>query len=485
MTDPTLVLAPGDAELLTATKSGDTAAYGQLYERHQAAARSLARQLVRGPAEADDVVAEAFARVLDLLRRGGGPADGFRPYLLTAVRRVSYDWYRGERRQVATGEIEKLDPGQPLIDPVVEGLERSLAARAFLSLPQRWQAVLWHTEIEGAKPAEVAPLLGLTANGVAALSYRAREGLRQAYLQMHLSVVARRECRPVLAKLGASVRGGLSRRDTESVLLHLEGCEDCRAVYAELTDVNATLRGMVAPIFLGPAAVAYLAAAKASAGWLLRPVRWFRHAPTQVQAVTAGGLAAAVALAVVAGVLLTGQNSPAPRHRHTAAGPLPAASQPQTPGGAPPGAHHQASLPHAHPRAAQLPSSRTAAAPQAAAPSAAQQQPAPAAAAPPPAPPAAPPPAAPPPAAPAPPAPPPPAPAPPPAAPPGPAPSPAQLQITAQASASVVCANAGVTITAPGGGSPGLGSLGVGASVLTGPASCPGVSAAASAQVRP
>jgi len=39
--------------------------------------------------------------------------------------------------------------------------------------------VLWHTEIEGARPAEVAALLGLTANGVAALAYRAPEGLRQ------------------------------------------------------------------------------------------------------------------------------------------------------------------------------------------------------------------------------------------------------------------------------------------------------------------
>jgi DNA-directed RNA polymerase specialized sigma24 family protein len=43
-------------------------------------------------------------------------------------------------------------------------------------LPERWQAVLWHTEIEGSRPAEVASLLGLTANGVAALGYRAREG---------------------------------------------------------------------------------------------------------------------------------------------------------------------------------------------------------------------------------------------------------------------------------------------------------------------
>jgi DNA-directed RNA polymerase specialized sigma24 family protein len=64
------------------------------------AARSLARQLVRNRAEADDVVAETFAKILDLLHRGGGPDDAFRPYLLTAVRRAAYDRHRAERMSV-------------------------------------------------------------------------------------------------------------------------------------------------------------------------------------------------------------------------------------------------------------------------------------------------------------------------------------------------------------------------------------------------
>jgi RNA polymerase sigma factor (sigma-70 family) len=212
-------LPPSDAELIAASKSGDTAAYAALYERHVAAANGLARQLVRGPAEVDDVVAETFAKVLDLLRRGGGPEDAFRPYLLTAVRRAAYDRHRAERKQVLSAEMEAFDPGVPFADPAVAALERSMVARAFASLPERWQAVLWHTEIEGSKPAEVASLLGLTANGVAALAYRAREGLRQAYLQMHLSDGVRDECRPVAAKLGAYVRGGLAKREAAAVSL--------------------------------------------------------------------------------------------------------------------------------------------------------------------------------------------------------------------------------------------------------------------------
>jgi RNA polymerase sigma factor (sigma-70 family) len=321
-----------DADLITAIRSGDMAAYGDLYRRHVAAAQGLARQLVHGPAEVDDVVAETFSKVLDVMRRGGGPQDAFRPYLLTAVRRTAYDKFRGERKNVPTDEIEAFDPGEPFVDPAVAGLERSLIAKAFLSLPERWRAVLWHTEIEGQKPADVAPLLGLTANGVAALAYRAREGLRQAYLQMHLSGVARQECRPVVDKLGAFVRGGLSAREAKVVSDHLDGCRDCRAVYAELADVNVALRGVVAPIFLGPAAAAYIAWATkgGAAAWILGKLLWIRHAPKQQQAAMAAGVAAAAA-AIAAALALTGNSTPLHPHRHAAALPAPPSQQATAP----------------------------------------------------------------------------------------------------------------------------------------------------------
>jgi RNA polymerase sigma factor (sigma-70 family) len=325
-----------DADLIGAIRSGDMSAYGELYRRHVGAAQSLARQLVHGQAEVDDVVAETFSKVLDLMRRGGGPQDAFRPYLLTAVRRVAYDRFRGERRNVTTDEIEAFDPGQPFVDPAVAGLERSLIARAFLSLPERWRAVLWHTEIEGAKPAEVAPLLGLTANGVAALAYRAREGLRQAYLQMHLSGVARQECRPVVEKLGAYVRGGLSAREAKAVSAHLDDCEDCRAVYAELADVNVALRGVVAPIFLGPVVAAYIAAVSGKSGavlgWIAMRLLWLRHAPKGQQAAVAGGVVAASVLAAALALALTGHSTPlAPHHRPRPAAAAPPPSAPAQP----------------------------------------------------------------------------------------------------------------------------------------------------------
>ncbi len=294
-TSATPALPPSDADLIAASKAGQGDAYATLHERHVAAARGLARQLVRGQSGADDVVAETFAKLLDLLRRGGGPEDAFRPHLLIAVRRTAYDRHRAERRPVVTGDYGLFDSDVPFADPAVEGLERTMIARAYASLAERWQAVLWHTEIEGERPAEVAALLGLSANGVAALAYRAREGLRQAYLQMHLSGVARAGCRPVAAKLGAHVRGGLSKRDAATVAAHLDQCEECRTVLAELGDVNVALKTIIGPLVLGAAAAGYLRTG-ASGGWLAGRAAWFRHAPRRQQAVVTG-----VAGAVVAG----------------------------------------------------------------------------------------------------------------------------------------------------------------------------------------
>ncbi|GAA1979918.1 hypothetical protein GCM10009799_01300 [Nocardiopsis rhodophaea] len=298
----------GDAELLEKVRSGDTAAYATLYERHIDAARGLARQLVHSEAEVDDVVAETFTRVFGVVQRGGGPADGFRPYLLTAVRHAVYDRSRGEKRQVVTDDMEKFDRGEPFVDPALEGLERSLIARAFLALRPEWQSVLWYTEIEGIKPAEAATILGKTPNNVAALAYRAREGLREKYLQMHLSGEAPAEsCRPALALLGAYVRGGLGKRDTATVDRHLDECADCREVYAELMDVNFGLPGIILPLFAGPAAAGYLASLPGgalSAGW------WGRMSRSQQQATAAGAAATAVAAAAV--IALVGNDEAVP-----------------------------------------------------------------------------------------------------------------------------------------------------------------------------
>ena len=275
-TVPSQRSGPSDAELLDVIRgrgadAASTAAFGELYDRHHDAARALARQLARSPADVEDLVSAAFARLLEVLRSGGGPTEAFRAYLLTSLRHLAYDRTRADRRLDLTEDIDDVvgvDPERtvvPFADPAVAGLERSLAARAFATLPERWQAVLWHLEVEGDAPAAVAPLFGLTPNAVSALGYRAREGLRQAYLQEHLASESGapprdRRHRETSEKLGAFTRGGLSQRDVRRVEAHLAECEECRALAAELSEVNSGMvRSAVGPAVLGAALLGYLA----------------------------------------------------------------------------------------------------------------------------------------------------------------------------------------------------------------------------------
>jgi RNA polymerase sigma factor (sigma-70 family) len=235
-----------DAELIAEVRDGRTEAYAVLYRRHEGPARALARQLARCPGERDDLVAEAFARLLATLRAGGGPDVAFRAYLLTVLRHVLHDRARRDGRIHFTDDLTRYDSGEPWRDPAVDGLEARLAARAFAGLPERWRAVLWRTEVERRTPAEVAPLLGLTPNGVSALAYRAREGLRQAYLQEHVPAPRRADAHAVtVGRLGAWARGGLTDRRRTQVEEHLAECPRCRALAAELTDTNAALTSSI------------------------------------------------------------------------------------------------------------------------------------------------------------------------------------------------------------------------------------------------
>ncbi len=244
-----------DPELIAGVRAGDAAAFGVLYERHVEAARKVAAQYTNTAADIDDVVSESFSRILRALQRGDGPDLAFRAYLFTIVRRTGMDVInRGARTRPRDdmGEYEAaLGYGASSEEPTMDGFEQGLVADAFRSLPERWQAVLWYTEVEKKNPKEIAPLLGLSANGVAALAYRAREALRQAYLQQHLATSDQVDCLEANTQLGAYVRGGLSKRETSRVDIHVKSCERCAALVAELEDVNRGMRGIIAPLVMG------------------------------------------------------------------------------------------------------------------------------------------------------------------------------------------------------------------------------------------
>ena len=236
-----------DGSLLAMARAGSTQAYATLFSRHSYAAHRLARHLGQRE-ESDDVVSEAFAQVLDLLGRGKGPETAFRAYLFTTVRHECARRAKARKRVTPTDDLEQIDSSVAFGNGELDDFERSTIRAAYESLPPRWRTVLWHLDVEGRTPSELGPLLDLSANSVSALVYRARAGLREAYLQQHVKQDqphVSRTCTEHRARLSAFVRRTATARDQQRIHSHLQSCGDCMAIYLDLKEVNRDV-GLVA-----------------------------------------------------------------------------------------------------------------------------------------------------------------------------------------------------------------------------------------------
>ncbi|MCW3492919.1 sigma-70 family RNA polymerase sigma factor [Microbacterium sp. SSM24] len=242
-----------DAALVDATRAGDNSAYAELWARHSGAARRAARAIT-GSIDPDDLVSEAFTNTYSAIRNGAGPRDGFRPYLYAAVRNAAATW-GGRQKDIPIDFIEDLPNEGP--DHEEQLSDRTLLISAFRALPDSHRTVLWYLEVEGMKPREIAPLLGLSANGVSALAVRARDGFRHAWLDAHIADPGRpADCRWVCEKLVRRKRRPVSRPDRPRFDEHLRRCPGCAIVAREVDHASSKLRAVLLPLVLGGAGAA-------------------------------------------------------------------------------------------------------------------------------------------------------------------------------------------------------------------------------------
>ncbi|WP_417508116.1 sigma-70 family RNA polymerase sigma factor [Microbacterium sp.] len=248
-----------DADLILRTRSGDGEAFGELWRRHYPSGIVVARS-VTSSIDPDDLVQESYARIYQAILKGGGPNGSFRAYLFTSIRNTAAAWGRA-RRETAMDELETVPDPDSTEQAADDALDRGLTAQAFRGLPTRWQEVLWYSEIEQMKPAEIAPLLGMKAGAVSQLAFRAREGLRAAWVQAHLrSTSSDSECHWTIERLGAYARGNVSTRDRARIDAHLDGCARCLIVAGEADEVSSRLALVLLPLVLGIAGASGYAA---------------------------------------------------------------------------------------------------------------------------------------------------------------------------------------------------------------------------------
>ena len=173
----TTVEGPSDAALLVATRRGDETSFAALYERYTLTARKVARRAGVRPCDLDDVVADAWARVLRAIRGGKGPTDNFPGYLATSIRRVA--WAHAEHHATFLLPDNEATLDGVWLDSLPESIADTALGKALRDLPPAWLEVIWRVEVDGEKASAIARQQGRSANSVSATASRARRRLRE------------------------------------------------------------------------------------------------------------------------------------------------------------------------------------------------------------------------------------------------------------------------------------------------------------------
>lgn len=149
----------------------DEAAFAAFYARSVSGLRAYVYRIVGNAADADDIVQEAFLRML----RADGRSDDeeqWRRYLYRIASNLIVDrWRRGKFEQ---GVATMQEPGVPA--PRYE--DDATVAQIFAELKPRERALLWLAYVEGESHEEIAASLGVGRRGVRVLLFRARRRLR-------------------------------------------------------------------------------------------------------------------------------------------------------------------------------------------------------------------------------------------------------------------------------------------------------------------
>jgi RNA polymerase sigma factor (sigma-70 family) len=226
-------------ELIARVSAGDMDAYDAMYRQYVAGATRVARTVANSTSESTDVVFEAFARLLVRLRETGEPAVGIEEYLRATIRRLAIE----RHPDVTQGDVQPPHP-----DALIGTDDRFMRVRqAYEALPDEWQQILWHAEVERKPQLALSKGLEMSQSAVASLVLRSREGLRQAYGAIALGQDMDDACHDYAPNIPVHVKGMLPDKVGKELGKHLRRCDTCRKFRDDyvllLSDLRPTLFG--------------------------------------------------------------------------------------------------------------------------------------------------------------------------------------------------------------------------------------------------
>lgn len=189
-THPTAVLLP-DSALVAHAAGGDERALGDLYDRYGGMAYSLACAIVGEHADAEEVVADAFAQIWRSASSFDASRGSVAAWVATIARTRALDLVRSRKRRarvleeaaVVTDEGESLvlAPSTEATDRSVEQSEASVIVRRSLAdLPASQRKVIELAYFGGLSQSEIAEQLSEPLGTVKTRMRAGMEKLRQA-----------------------------------------------------------------------------------------------------------------------------------------------------------------------------------------------------------------------------------------------------------------------------------------------------------------
>lgn len=169
-----------DIQLVRRVQAGDKEAYGELVRRHMRRAFSIAFSILRHREDAEDVVQDAFVRILERIDRieDGRP---FHPWLYRVVANLAISY--GRARSVRTYSPLREDllraPG-PAPDRAAELAElRERLLNALDMLPEEQRTIVVLADIEELNSREIGEILDMPSGTVRYHLHLARGTLRR------------------------------------------------------------------------------------------------------------------------------------------------------------------------------------------------------------------------------------------------------------------------------------------------------------------
>ena len=158
----------------------DRERFERLVMPHQDAAFNLARWLLRGRTDAEDVTQEALIRAYRFF--SGFHGSEARAWLLQIVRNACYTWLEKNRATDMMTEFDETihlgESTSPEASAVAAG-ERERLMKALENLPPRSREVIVLRELEGCSYREIATITSIPMGTVMSTLARARERLQE------------------------------------------------------------------------------------------------------------------------------------------------------------------------------------------------------------------------------------------------------------------------------------------------------------------